>query len=178
MAWLIDGPLRRWVQPAAPLVEALGITDEMAVLDFGCGPGYFILELAKRAAWVIAVDMQAEMLQKAKNKVSKAGLANVLLLQSDGLSIQLQDSSIDLALLVTVYHEISDPAAVLAEFHRVLKPSGRLAIVEMVESGGVPFAPIQNPRNLQGEVEASQFQLRSMQPQRRFGIFIFTKRQH
>jgi ubiquinone/menaquinone biosynthesis C-methylase UbiE len=50
-------------------------------MDFGCGPGYFAIELAKRAKMVIAVDLSSEMLKIAQNKASKAGVSNIQFLQ-------------------------------------------------------------------------------------------------
>jgi ubiquinone/menaquinone biosynthesis C-methylase UbiE len=53
----------------------------MTVVDFGCGPGYFTVELAKRARKVIAVDVQADMLKKAWRKIERANSKNVEFLQ-------------------------------------------------------------------------------------------------
>jgi ubiquinone/menaquinone biosynthesis C-methylase UbiE len=56
------------MQPPNELVEKLAITKEITIMDFGCGPGYFTIELSKRAGKIVAVDLQQEMLQKAKSK--------------------------------------------------------------------------------------------------------------
>ncbi len=176
LSWLIDGRLRRWIQPADKLVEQLGVASETTVVDFGCGPGYFTVELAKRAHKVIAVDLQQEMLKKAQRKIDKAGLSNVEYLRSDGANIQLPDASVDMVLLVTVFHEIGDIKAVLAEFRRILKLPGKLFIVEMTEKGGIPFAPLQDPKVLKGEIEDEGFQLENFKQQKRFGVLTFSKK--
>jgi ubiquinone/menaquinone biosynthesis C-methylase UbiE len=96
-------------------------------------------------------------------------------LQSDGKTIQLNDNQVDLILLVTVFHEVSDSETVLKEFGRILKPTGKLAIVEVIKKGLFAFAPKQNPENLKAEVEAVNFKLQEMKPYKAYGVFLFTK---
>ena len=175
-AWLLDNPIRRLLHPPSELIEKLAITPLQTVVDFGCGPGYFTVELAKKAGKVVAIDLSIEMLEKAKRKTAKAHVANVEFLQSNGTKIQLDDTSVDVALLVTVFHEIGDDAAVLGEFSRILKSTGKLAIVEVIKKGTVPGAPIQNPQAIKSEAEASNFKLQQMQPYRNYGVFFFTKK--
>ena len=100
-------------------------------MDFGCGPGFYTIELAKKAKMVVAVDLSPEMLKKAQNKAAKARVKNIQFLQSEGKNLQLDDGSVDTILLVTVYHEVGESEAVLKEFGRILKPGGKLAIVEV-----------------------------------------------
>lgn len=66
------------------LIGKLAIHPTDVVVDYGCGPGFFTLELARRAQTVIAIDLSAKMLQKAKNKAAKAGAQNIRFLQSNG----------------------------------------------------------------------------------------------
>ena len=175
-AWFLDNPIRRLLQPPSELIDKLAVTNEQTVMDFGCGPGYFTIELAKRAKQVIAVDLQIEMLQRAQRKAAKANAQNIKFLQSDGTKIQVEDGSVDLILLVTVFHEISDKAAVLGEFHRILKPEGRLAIVEVTKKSTIPGAPIQNPQAIQAHVEAANLQLQQTQPYKNYSILTFNKK--
>ena len=121
-AIFLDNPIRRWAQPPSDIIEKLGITPNDTVMDFGCGPGFFTIELAKKAKNVVAVDVSPEMLKKAQNKAKKAHQENIKFLQSDGKTIQLDDGTVDLILLVTVFHEVGDSGTVLKEFSRVLKP--------------------------------------------------------
>ena len=71
-AWMLDNWIRRTLQPPSELVKKLTITPEDTVLDFGCGPGYYLPEIAKRAKTVIAVDISPEMLTKAQAKATKS----------------------------------------------------------------------------------------------------------
>ena len=175
-AFFLDNPIRRLIQPPFELLEKLAITPDDVVVDFGCGPGYYTVELAKKAKMVVAVDLSSEMLKKAQNKAEKAGVRNIQFLQSKGTNIQLEDNSVDLILLVTVYHEVGESEAVLKEFNRILKPEGKLIIVEVIKKGIFPSAPVQNPEALKAEIEAGNFKLKQMQPYKRYGVFFFTKK--
>ena len=127
-AFFLDNPIRRLIQPPSELIEKLAMSPADVVMDFGCGPGYFTIGLAKKAKKVIAVDLSPEMLEKAKRKAKKAEMKNIEFLQSDGKSLQLDGGSVDKILLVTVYHEIGENEVVLKEFDRVLKPDGKLVM--------------------------------------------------
>jgi len=175
-AWLLDNPIRRWLQPPSELIEKLAITPNDTVMDFGCGPGYYTTELAKRAKKVIAVDLSPQMLQKAQNKVAKAGAKNIQFLQSNGTSIQVEDDSVDIIFLVTVFHEIGETQTVLKEFHRILKPDGKLVVVEVVKKGVFPGAPVQNPEMLKSEIEAGNFKLEQTLPYKTYGVLLFRKK--
>ncbi len=124
---------------------------------------------------MVAVDLSPEMLKKAQNKAAKAGVKNIEFLQSDGTKIELEDGLVDLILLVTVFHEVGESQKVLAEFRRILKPAGKLAIVEVVKKGIFPVAPVQNPEALKAEVEAGDFKLKQMNRYKSYGVFFFTK---
>jgi len=173
---MLDNPFRRLIEPPDQIVGKLMLTSEMTVVDFGCGPGHFILELAKRSRKVVAVDLQAGMLKKAKHKAEKAGVCNVEFLQSNGAAIELPDSSVDLIMLFTVFHEIGDSTTVLKEFSRILKPSGKVAIVEVIKKMYRLAAPLQNPDALQAKVESEgTFKLEKIEPYKSYGIFFFKK---
>jgi ubiquinone/menaquinone biosynthesis C-methylase UbiE len=174
-AIFLDNPIRRWLQPPSELVEKLSINPGDAVMDFGCGPGFYTIELAKKARKVMAVDLSPEMLKKAQNKAVKKGVKNIEFLQSDGKNIKVEDSSVDLILLVAVYHEVGESQTVLAEFRRILKPTGKLVIAEVVKKSIFPGAPVQKPDALKAEVEAGNFELQQMQPYKNYGVFFFTK---
>jgi len=175
-AFFLDNPIRRLIQPPSELIEKLAINPNDVAVDFGCGPGYYTIELAKKAKRAVAVDLSSEMLKKAQNKAEKAGVMNIQFLQSNGTNIQLEDSSVDIILLVTVYHEVGESEAVLKEFNRILKPESKLIIVEVIKKGIFPGAPVQNPEALKAEIEAGNFKLKQMQPYKRYGVFFFTKK--
>ncbi len=175
-AFLLDNPIRRLIQPPIKLVEKLALNPTDVVVDFGCGPGYYTIELAKKAKKVVAVDLSLEMLKKAQRKAEKAGAKDIEFLQSDGKNLKLDDNSVDLILLVTVYHEVGESEVVLKEFGRVLEQEGKLIIVENIKKSIFPGAPVQNPDKLKSEIEAVNFKLEKLLPYKSYGILFFTKK--
>jgi ArsR family transcriptional regulator len=99
------------------------------VVDLGCGAGNVTKLLRERwpSARIIGVDGSAAMLAAAQDAVP----ANVDLRQGALEALPIGDGEVDLALLVLVLHHAPDPARVLAEAARVLKPGGRLVVVDM-----------------------------------------------
>ena len=175
-AFFLDNPIRRLIQPPSELIEKLAIKPTDVVVDFGCGPCYYTIEIAKKAKRVVAVDLSPEMLKKAQHKAEKAGVKNIQFLQSNGTNIQLENSSVDLILLVTVYHEVGESQAVLAEFSRILKATGKLVIVEVIKKGILPGAPVQDPEALKAEFEAGNFAVEQMLHYKSYGIFFSAKK--
>ena len=175
-AIFLDNPIRRLIQPPSELIDKLAINPTDVVMDFGCGPGFFTIDLAKKAKSVVAIDVSLEMLKKVQNKARKSRTKNIQFLQSDGKSLQLDNSSVDKILLVTVYHEVGENETVLKEFERILNPHGKLIIVEVIKKSIFPGAPLQNPKVLTSEIEAANFKLEQMQPYKNYGIFFFTKK--
>ena len=142
-AWLDRSEREERERPDAVL-DALAITDGMIIADVGAGSGYFTLRIAKRVprGRVIATDIQPEMLAMIRERAQAAGLANVetRLVKADDAGLDAH--SIDLAILVDVYHELADPAAVVGGIRRALRPGGRLVLVEYrAEDPNVPIKP-------------------------------------
>jgi SAM-dependent methyltransferase len=112
-----------------PALAALASPD-ITALDLGCGTG---ANLARLAPWVrraIGVDREPAMLRAAAERL--AHLPHVTLLEGPLESLPLDDATVDLALCTLVLHHVDDPAQALAEARRVLRPGGRLAVVDML----------------------------------------------
>jgi ubiquinone/menaquinone biosynthesis C-methylase UbiE len=164
--------------PPTRLIAKLNIEPNSVVLDFGCGPGFFLIPLAKVTANTIGVDVSPPMLKRAEAYAKKSGVT-VQLLQSDGTNIGLPDSSVDLVALIHVFHEVENKSSVLREFSRILKASGRLAIVERTVPGGtVPLRfgpPVVNEAAINEQLRQSAFVLGQSIPDGRDTIFIAKK---
>ena len=98
--------------------------------DLGCGTGSTSAVLAPWVSRVIAVDGSSAMLEAAGSRLS--GADNVELRRGDLEALPIGDSELDVALLLLVLHHVAEPALVLAEAARVVRPGGRLMVLDML----------------------------------------------
>jgi ubiquinone/menaquinone biosynthesis C-methylase UbiE len=103
---------------------------EWTVGDLGCGTGQMTAALAPFVGHVIAVDASAAMLQAAKKRLQ--GFENIELRRGDLEALPIDDNRLDAATLALVLHHLAEPERALADVARVLKPRGRLLIVDML----------------------------------------------
>ena len=104
--------------------------DTWTVGDLGCGTGRASEALAPFVGRVIAVDASPAMLQAAKKRLQPFG--NVELRRGDLEALPIDEALLDAATLMLVLHHVTEPARALAEVARVLKPGGRLILVDML----------------------------------------------
>lgn len=121
---------RDLLRPRSRILQEVGIKPSDRVLDFGCGPGGYIIAISRLVGpggEVIALDVSRLAVRAVENIIFKNGLRNVRTMRS-GLKTGLPDGSVDIALLYDLFHELSNPDAVLDELARVLKPDGVLSV--------------------------------------------------
>jgi ubiquinone/menaquinone biosynthesis C-methylase UbiE len=129
----LDDPARLLWLPPAEVIAALAVRPGEAIADVGAGTGYFALPLAQTVGAegkVYAVDAQAAMLSMLSEKLSGAGLRNVIPIHAEADDTGLPASSCDLFFLANIWHELEDRGAVLLDAWRVLKLGGRIAILD------------------------------------------------
>ena len=136
LAWLVEleNPFAKNYN-ASSIVHHLDLKPGMKVLDAGCGPGRVTITLAKavgRTGEVVAIDLQAQMLRRAKDKAEAASLTNIKFQELPIETGKLGDAQYDRVLLVTVLGEIPDRQSALQEIYRALKPGGLLSITEIM----------------------------------------------
>ena len=106
------------------------IPSNYTVADLGCGTGHLAAELAPRVAQVIAIDNSPQMLKAARRRTSD--LPNIELRQGDLESLPIDSGTCDAALLILVLTYAPDPAPVIREMSRILKPNGKAVIVDLL----------------------------------------------
>jgi ubiquinone/menaquinone biosynthesis C-methylase UbiE len=118
------------LRPVQVIKEVADVKPSMTCVDFGSGTGVFTFPMSEAvgaAGLVYAVDNSANMLELVKSK----GLpANIRLIQADAAATGLQDECADLCLCVLILHEVDSPERVILEARRVLKPGGKIIIME------------------------------------------------
>jgi ubiquinone/menaquinone biosynthesis C-methylase UbiE len=133
--WLVptlDNPIRRLIHNPEKILS-MYIEKGQTVLDLGCGSGIFTIALAKlvgETGRVIAVDVQDEMLQMVRKKAAKEGLESRIITHKSGQNrIDISDK-VDFALAFYMVHEVPSVDAFLREIASLLKPKGKLLVVE------------------------------------------------
>jgi len=122
--------IRDFFLPRMDILKEVGIKPGFHVLDYGCGPGSYIIPLAElvgESGKIYALDIHPLAIQKVQYIASKKQLKNVEAILSD-CQTGLPDNTLDVVLLYDAFHHLSDPDMVLKELHRVLKPDGILSL--------------------------------------------------
>lgn len=113
-------------------IQMLDAQSNESILEIGCGTGYALVEFARKGGRVVAIDLSEKMLQVARRKVRSTCIG---LCQADGLSIPFPDNSFD-AIFISFTLELFDTPEIpnaLKEYHRTLKPDGRIGIVSLAK---------------------------------------------
>lgn len=137
---LLESPDRdQWNKPDQ-IMDALGIADGSVVAELGAGGGWFTVHLARRVGpngLVYAEDIQPQMIEYIGRRVQREGLANVRTVLGTAQDPRLP-AGIDVVLIMDVYQEIEDPVTLLRNVERLLRPQGRIGIVNFIKGGGGP----------------------------------------
>ena len=146
-------------------LDALETLTGLTVADVGAGSGYFTVRLASRVGVkgrVYANDLQPEMLKMLAARLARNNVPNVTLVHGTVDDPKLPSASIDVVLMVDVYHEFSEPQKMLQGIRDALKPGGRLVLLEYRKED--PAVPIRLEHKMsiaeaKLEVEAEGFRL-------------------
>ena len=141
------------------LLAALNLQAGMVVADIGAGTGYLARRMAPAVmpgGKVLAVDVQPEMVRLLQSTVRQTGLTQILPLLGTELDVKLPAASVDLAIMVDVYHELAYPYEVLSSIIAALKPGGQLVFVEYrAEDAKVPIKALHKMSEAQIKREAA-----------------------
>ncbi len=143
--WL-ERPEREEEEQPAKLIEALQFKPGQAVADIGAGSGYFSWRIARKVAptgQVYATDIQPEMIGILRTNMTSRGVTNFIPVLGSTTNAGLPANSIDLAIMVDVYHEFDHPYEMLQGIVASLRPGGRVVFVEYRgEDKWVPIKPL------------------------------------
>ena len=141
------------------MLKALELEPGMIVADIGAGTGYYSWRIAERigkTGTVLAVDVQPEMIDLLNREMRRRGASNVKSILGTNTDPKLPGGTVDLALMVDVYHELERPYEVLSAIVRALKPGGRVVFVEYRgEDASVPIKPHHKMTEAQVKKEAA-----------------------
>jgi SAM-dependent methyltransferase len=146
---LLEGPDRETWQKPDQIMDALGVADGSVVADMGAGGGWFTLRLARRVGpngLVYAQDIQREMIDAIRRRVERERLSNVRTVLGTDVDPSLP-RGLDAVLIVNAYHEMDHPdrpdaiVTLLRRLGDVLKPQGRLGVVDFTAGDGGPGPP-------------------------------------
>ena len=133
LAFLLLNPLRSLIFSPRELVARLHLAANSRVLELGPGPGFFSVHIARRipSGHLCLVDLQREMLDKARARIRRAGVSNVSFAQASASALPFAREVFDAAFLVTVLGEVPDAAACVVQLRDVLRRGGLLSITEL-----------------------------------------------
>lgn len=115
------------------MASVSGLDTGMTVADIGTGTGFVAAEIAPGVGRVLAVDNSTAMIEVARKNIGELGITNVELVEGDVRGLPFEDASVDAAFANMVLHHAEDPASMLREMARVVKPGGVVAVVDEVE---------------------------------------------
>ena len=140
-----------WQKPEE-ILNALNIKKGQTIADIGAGSGYLTVKLSERidaTGTIYAVDIQQEMLDYINKRLAEKGIKNVSLVLGTMDDPKLPPNSLDIAILLSTYHEIAQPIDFMKKIKLALKPKGRLAILEFSDESPIgPPIQVRLPEDL------------------------------
>lgn len=128
----LDNKIRRWLQNPQKILRPY-IEEGMTVLDLGCGPGFFSIDMAQmvgKSGRVIAVDLQEGMLQKLRGKIHGTELGERITLHKCEENKIGVSENVDFILAFYMVHEVPNQEEFFNEIKTILKPNGQVFIIE------------------------------------------------
>lgn len=128
---LRDPERRTYLNPDM-IWDAVATGEIATIVDIGAGIGFFAIPYACRIPHgrVYACDLEPEMIGHLEAEIASAGVSNVTAVLTEEVRVPLDDGIADVVLMVNLHHELDHPERSLAECRRLLRPRGRLAVVD------------------------------------------------
>lgn len=144
-----------WPNPAGVL-EAVGLRRDMAAIDLCCGDGWFTLPMSKVAASVVAIDIDRNMLEAARDRLAAAGATNCEFVEGDAYELaRHMRGPADFVLMANAFHGVPDQPRLADAIGKALKPAGRLAVVNWHQRRREETTILGEPRGPKSELRMS-----------------------
>jgi precorrin-6B methylase 2 len=165
--WL-ERSTRQQEEDADAAIAALPLRPNSVVADIGAGSGYYSFRIAAKLPQgkVYAVEVQDEFIASLEARKKAEGKTNVTVVKGSAEAPNLPEASVDLAIMVDVYHELEYPKEMLQAIHKALKPDGKLLLLEYrTEDPSVPIKELHKMSVAQAnkELTANGFMLNKLQ---------------
>lgn len=119
-------------EEAELLMQLAAPQETESALDLACGPGTFTCALARGVRWAVALDLTPALMEQARAAARRSGLGNVAFGCANAMALPLADVSLDLAVCGYSLHHFSEPGRAIHELARVVRPGGRVALMDLV----------------------------------------------
>lgn len=148
------------------VIQKMNLRPNSVVADIGAGTGYYTFKIAQQVPQgkVYAVEIQDELIRYLTNKKNELHNTNVEVIKGDAKSPELPDSSVDLAIMIDVYHELQYPKEMVQNISKALKRDGKILLLEYrAEDPSIPIKPLHKMSVIQvnKEMAVSGFKLSS-----------------
>jgi ubiquinone/menaquinone biosynthesis C-methylase UbiE len=162
-AWL-DRSSRPQEEHTQLAIDKIEVPENGVIADIGAGTGYYTFKLAPKVPQgkVYAVEIQDEMITALKERKKKLNVTNVEVIKGSTTSVNVPENSIDLAIMVDVYHELEYPVEMLTSIKKSLKKDGKILLIEYKgEDPAVAIRPLHKTtvEQLNKELSANGFKL-------------------
>lgn len=144
---LLESPERYRMLPAQEILTWAGLSEDHILADLGCGTGFFTIPASSIVGVegrIYAVDTSSEMLDEVRARVRASRVGNVKVVKSKEYQIPLSLRSIDFALLAFVIHEVTDKVRFLGHVKKLLRPEGKIIIVEWKKAKSLEGPPLED----------------------------------
>jgi SAM-dependent methyltransferase len=126
-------------------IDSMKLRPGMVVADIGAGSGYYSFKMAKKLGHgkVYGVEVQDEMIKALQSEKEKLKDNVVEIIKGDSVNVNLPKASVDLAIMVDVYHELEYPQEIIQSLKKALKPGGKILLIEYKgEDPSIPIKPL------------------------------------
>ncbi|MCP2043829.1 class I SAM-dependent methyltransferase [Pontibacter sp. HSC-36F09] len=146
-------------------IENMNLQPNMVVADIGAGTGFYTFQIAPKVpeGKVYAVEVQDRFIKTLQSRRDKEGASHVTVVKGDSLQVNLPAQTVNIALMVDVYHELAYPKEILRSIHQALKPDGKLLLLEYkAEDPDVQIRALHKmtKEQIRKELEANGFRLK------------------